>query len=170
MIKLVELVRESEEVNVNKEFEDAGKDLANALNNVKPIQNEDIQTAAQILDLILSNSAVIQHIGEEIKDLSQKLNIKKGIQFGSWLSKYTGNLESKFKSPLKSVIKKFTSDDKMQENITNALYLTLVMGLGVIAGQGPNDTIKQIKSDVETVKNLKAATGGDIQGLINQLT
>lgn len=170
MIKLINLLKEAETVNVNNEFQEAGEDLAKILANIKPVQNEDIQTAAQILDGILIAPTFLKYMGEEIKDLSQKLNIKRGTQFGSWLSKYTGNLESKFKSPLKSVVSKLTDDAEKQKVITDALYFTLVAGLGVIAGQGPNETLKQVKSDINTIKTLQAATGNNIKGLIDQLT
>jgi hypothetical protein len=169
MIKLIDLLKEGETVNPNQVFKDAGSGLVSALSNVKTLE-EDVQTAAQILDAILATPAVLKYIGDEIKDVSEKLNIKKGVQFGSWLSKYTGTLSDSFKSPIKSVVKKFTNDTKKQDLITDGLYVVLVAGIAAYAGQGINDTIKQTKSDIETVKTLKAATDGDIQGLISQLT
>jgi hypothetical protein len=163
----------TENVDVDAEFTDLGKELAPkiqaALQTNQP-QNEDLATAAQIVDVILAAPVVLNFLGDKIAQISTDLGIKKGTQFGTWLSKYSSKLEGEFKKPINYVVGKFISDPKQQETVSEALYLAIVLGLGVAAGQGNDDTIRQAKASLDAVDAFKAAGDGDVNGIISKLT
>ena len=163
----------NEDINVDAEFIDLGKELAPKIQSAlqaNQSQNEDLTTAAQIVDVVLAAPVVLNFLGDKITDISVGLGLKKGVQFGSWLSKYSGKLEGEFKKPIDYVVKKFVSDPKQQETVSEALYIAIVLGLGVAAGQGNDDTLRQAKASIDAVEALKAAGDGDINNVVSKLT
>jgi len=163
----------NEEVNVDTEFEELGKELASKVQTAlqsTQLQEEDLNTAAQVLDVILAAPVVVNFLGDKIADVSASLGIKKGIQFGSWLSKYSSKLEGEFKKPISYVVNKFVKDPKKQETISEALYVAVVLGLGAVAGQGSSETLQQTRASLDVINSLKDAVGGDMNGFVDKIT
>jgi hypothetical protein len=152
------------EVEGDEEFAQLGKELAaqidTELSKQQP-QNEELFTiAASVLGLILSGPVIGIYVGKAIKYIFKELGIKKGEEFGTWLSVNAHHLEEKFKAPIKNVVGKFVKDPNKKELIAEGLFALIVGGLGIYAGIGAVNAIKKAEIGTAAIDIIKTATKG----------
>lgn len=171
---LAGLIKE-EEANAELEqiFSQFGKELAGKVEDAledKQLQNEVLVTAATILGFVLSAPVIGMAVGRASKLVFGKLGVEKGEKFGEWLEHNSHELEHLIKSPLYSVVGKFTKDAGKQKVIAESIYAVIVAGLALYAGFNVLKALDHADVGHAAIDLVKLATKGkDISDFANSL-
>ncbi len=102
--------------------------------NDKPIK-EGPGTVA-ILSTILASTTALNILSKYTGKIFKKYNFGKGEEAAQKIYNFTHKVESRFKGPIKTVVKLFTKNQKIINTVTNSLYAVLIITLASIAGGG----------------------------------
>ena len=113
-----------------------------------------------IISTILASTTALNILSKYAGKIFKKYNFGTGEAAAKRIYDFTHTVESRFKGPIKTVVKFFTKDERMINTVTNSLYALLILTLASIAGGGALSKALVGDSVGSSISALKVALKG----------
>jgi hypothetical protein len=147
MIKLVDLLKELDQENINFSDLDRIDDvIKSAIEDASKKQNEIDVTSLSLL--ALAAPGIINNVAKIIKSLLNKSSLKKGEQPIDKVIRISGELDNKLDSPIRLMLKPFVKDDGKRNRAANIIKALVLLIAGILT----NADISKSTTLVDAVK------------------
>jgi len=147
MIKLVDLLKELDQENINFSDLDRIDDvIKSAIEDASKKQNEIDVTNLSLL--ALATPGIVNNVAKIIKSLLNRFSLKKGEQPIDKVIRISGELDDKLDSPIRLMLKPFVKDDGKRNRAANIIKALVLLIAGILT----NADISKSTTLVDAVK------------------